>query len=91
MLLVTLCWCPVGCLYEQGQALPVRMGDWAVPWLWAPEPEERLPLSALCLPRQPEGETQSRESNRKSGCLVEEGKLGCGAKAAWKTMGCSVA
>lgn len=44
---------------EQDQALPVRMGDWGVPWLWAPEPEERLPLSAVCLPRQPGGENRA--------------------------------
>lgn len=43
-----------GCLNEQDQD-----GVWGGPWLWAPQPEQRLPLSAACLPRQPGGENRA--------------------------------
>lgn len=45
-----------------------------MPWLWAPEPQERLPLLGVCLPREPGGENRA-------GNQIENPDVGGGGKA----------
>lgn len=93
---MSLRWClalcpPSGTSLQRDQALPVRMVKVTgkVPWQWAPRSgEERLSLLRVCLPREPGGENGAGNQTEKSECLVEEGKLETGVKAAGKIVGC---